>query len=116
MHSNSIDSTGLGKDFYHVDGHKKYHGLVKFVCIMGSTDKKKTIVNLIVYYTGIGANKSGKHTKDQFLRVMKKTFIDNPSFYQMFGAEYDPKKLSKFTFKDWVKWSGAEVKVVERKK
>lgn len=69
---------------------------------------------MTVYYTGIGSRKNGKHTKEQFLKIMEKTFIKNRSFFEFYGTkDYDPKILSNFTFKDWVKWSGAIIVIDE---
>jgi len=34
-----------------------------------------------IYYTGIGAKKSGKHTRKQFLKIMDKRFKKDCSIY-----------------------------------
>lgn len=72
-----------------------------------------TKVRMVVYYSGIGARPNGEHTKKQFMDVMKKTFVSNDVFYQILGSEYDPYVLEEYTFKDWITWSGAEVRVHE---
>lgn len=60
--------------------------------------------NYTIFYTGIGANKSGKHTKESFVRVMK-------AFVRKYEPMYEEKKtkFDKFTLKDWLKYSGAEM-------
>ena len=65
---------------------------------------------MIVFYTGIGANKNGKHTKEEFLKIMLTTFTKTDAYYKLYGSSHDPKKLKKFTFVQWIKWSGAEIK------
>lgn len=67
-----------------------------------------------VYYTGIGAKrKSGKHTKEEFLDVMRKTFVEKPSasYRLVWGSQFQPEKMKNYTFAQWVRWSGAEVVV-----
>jgi hypothetical protein len=46
-----------------------------FVLLNKTKSKSKKVSNYI-YYTGIGAKKSGKHTKQEFLNIMNKTKLD----------------------------------------
>jgi hypothetical protein len=47
-----------------------------------------------VFYTGKGANKSGRHTKKKFLEICKALFGEMP------GTE-------KYKFNDWLNYTGA---------
>lgn len=67
------------------------------------------MTNSYVFYTGIGANKSGKHTKDSFIRIMKAFVRTRDPEYK-----YNKSKFDKYTLKDWLQYSGAEL-VRERK-
>lgn len=69
----------------------------------------------IVYYTGINAKPSGKHTKGEFLEVMRSTYLTTHAYYALYGESHNPYKLRKFTFTQWVKWSGASVKREQKK-
>jgi hypothetical protein len=56
---------------------------------------------VIVYYTGIGANKSGKHTVGSFVRKMRAFARNDPTF--------DQSRRTRFTLADWLAYSGAEL-------
>ena len=62
---------------------------------------------ITILYTGINAKKNGKHTKAEFLAIMKRTYVDSSHYFRIWGSSHDPKKLRKFTLMQWVKWSGA---------
>ena len=55
-----------------------------------------------IFYTGTGAKKSGKHTIDEFLRIMNKHYNISCSHY-LTGLEYEPcieqKKMNKDFYK-----------------
>lgn len=96
--------------------------------------KKKTRKKYI-YYTGIGASKTGRHTKKQFLKIAKKHFKDctskkckkiknskkkfikilekKPLHYDDFSKLLDKldkcRKKNKCSFKEYIKYSGAEI-------
>lgn len=56
----------------------------------------------IVFYTGIGSNKNGLHTEEEFIKVMAKLARTRPALF-----ENDDHR--KYKLKDWVFWSGATV-------
>lgn len=64
------------------------------------------IVTKYIYYTGIGANKSGRHSVNSFLKLVKKHFL-KPELY---GDE-----VKKYKLKDWIKFTGAELFVKKNK-
>ena len=73
-----------------------------------------------IFYTGIGSNQSGKHTVDEFLNIMKKTFMykewkheltifPRETHYQLqFKDWYLPDDFVFFTLDDWIEYSDAE--------
>ena len=72
-------------------------------------EKKQNKEPVMVYYTGIGAKKSGRHTKEEFLKIMN-NFVDDDKYYKYYKINtYNPNKLKKFTFNEWIEWSGAEI-------
>ena len=62
---------------------------------------------LFVLYSGIGAKDSTQHTTDEFLRIMKRNFVDNEIYGILNGESHDPEKLRNFNLRDWLEWSGA---------
>ena len=64
---------------------------------------------LFVLYSGIGANRSNKHTTDEFLDIMKRHFIDNKIYGILNGDSHDPEKLQHFNLRHWLEWSGARL-------
>ncbi len=75
-----------------------------------------------VYYSGIGANPSYKHTKEEFVAIMKREFQDKVwrEEIEMYGKEQIeelsfkdwilPDDFCFFTFADWIDFSGAEIR------
>lgn len=49
----------------------------------------------VVFYTGIGANKTGRHSPGSFMRIMRKHFRDD--------------RRAGFGLCEWVNWAGAEL-------
>jgi len=64
---------------------------------------------IFVLYSGIGAKKSYKHTTDEFLDIMKRNFIDNRIYEEIHGESHAVEKLERFSFRDWLEWSGARL-------
>ena len=71
---------------------------------------------MIIFFTGIGANKNGIHTEQEFLDIMNKTITwkdwNNrriPSWTEQlqFKDWVLPDDFIFFTLKDWVEYSGA---------
>ena len=48
---------------------------------MTSKNKNKTAKNKMIYYTGIGAKKSGRHTKKEYLEMMNKQHLQKCAIY-----------------------------------
>jgi hypothetical protein len=66
---------------------------------------------VMVYYTGIGAKKNGIHTKEEFLKIMNKNFVDDDKYYKLYKINiYNPNKLKQLTFNKWIEWSGASIR------
>jgi len=75
-----------------------------------------------IFYDGIGANKTGEHTEDEFLNIMKIEFtnknwtyelsiIPREQHYQLvFKDWFLPDDFVFFTLTDWIEYSGAEIK------
>lgn len=75
-----------------------------------------------VYYSGIGANPSHKHTKEEFIEIMKREFQDAlwGEEIEMYGKEQIeelnyrdwvlPDEFCFFSFEDWLDYSGAEIR------
>jgi hypothetical protein len=76
-----------------------------------------------VYYTGIGANESGLHTIDEFLKIMDREFTqkkwEEDTVYILFGREQHhqlqfkdwnlPEDFTHFTLTDWLEYVGADL-------
>ena len=74
-----------------------------------------------IFYTGIGCNKTGKHTENEFLDIMNKEFtyktwrheleiIPREQHYQLQFKDWIlPDDFIFFTLKDWIEYSGAEI-------
>ena len=75
-----------------------------------------------IYYTGIGCNKSGEHTENEFLNIMNREFT-----YKTWKRELEiipreyycelqfkdwilPDDFIFFTLTDWIEYSGAEIR------
>lgn len=54
-----------------------------------------------VFYTGIGANKTSRHSVNSFLAIVNKHFM-KPELY---GEE-----IKNYKLKDWIKFTGAELR------
>lgn len=75
-----------------------------------------------IFYTGIGCNKSGEHTEQKFLEIMKKEFthkswrheftiIPREIHYQLQFKDWIlPDDFIFFTLTDWIEYSGAEIR------
>lgn len=74
-----------------------------------------------IYYTGIGCNKTGEHTENEFLNIMNREFT-----YKTWKCELEiipreyycelqfkdwilPDEFIFFTLTDWIEYSGAEI-------
>ena len=72
-----------------------------------------------ILYDGIGANKTGEHTVDEFLHIMNKEFTHSSwkpiltttpreQHYQLqFKDWFLPDDFVFFTLDDWIEYSGA---------
>ena len=66
-----------------------------------------------IFYSGIGANESQKHSIEEFLNITKNASLH---YYEMtslgFNMEYKnyslPDDFIKFKLEDWIEYSGAE--------
>jgi hypothetical protein len=75
-----------------------------------------------VHYSGIGANPSHKHTKEEFVAIMKQEFQDKQwgEEIEMYGKEQIeelnykdwilPDDFCFFSLEDWLDYSGAEIR------
>ena len=80
-----------------------------------------------IYYTGIGSNKTGEHTENEFLNIMNKEFthktwrhelekIPREYHYQLqFKDWFLPDDFVFFTLTDWIEYSGAEISALNVK-
>ena len=68
-----------------------------------------------IFYTGIGCNKTGKHTEKEFLDIMNHP--DSHSHYYVMSSygvdmEYKnyllPDDFIRFTLEEWIDYSGAK--------
>jgi hypothetical protein len=76
-----------------------------------------------IYYTGLGCNKSGQHTEQEFLDMMKKEFthknwkddftiMPGEIHYQLKFKDWIlPDDFIFLTLTDWIEYSGAEIRV-----
>jgi len=76
---------------------------------------------MYIYYTGIGSNKTGQHTENEFLNIMKKEFthknwkydftiMPREIHYQLqFNDWILPDDFIFFTLTEWIEYSGAEI-------
>ena len=74
-----------------------------------------------IFYNGIGANKSGEHTEEEFLAIMNRELthkdwdpvllvIPREFHYQLYFKDwYLPQDFIHFTLADWIEYSGAEI-------
>ncbi len=74
-----------------------------------------------VYYSGIGCNPTHKHTKEEFINIMKREFQHKSWAYEIetYGKDalpelnYNdwilPDDFCFFTFDDWVDFAGARI-------
>ena len=66
-------------------------------------------IEIKVFYTGIGSDTPGVHTKKRFLEIMKINFVENNSVYRLFDTHlYNPDILKNYSYVEWLEWSGAE--------
>ena len=70
---------------------------------------------MIIFFTGIGANKNGIHTEQEFFDIMNKTITWkdwNNSIYLIEQLQFKdwvlPDDFIFFSLKDWIEYSGAE--------
>ena len=65
---------------------------------------------MLIYCTGIGAITTGIHNEDEFMyamRVFRKQELEPD---QLLFKEWNlPEDFDKFTLKDWIEYSGAEI-------
>jgi hypothetical protein len=61
---------------------------------------------MMIYYTGLGANSSGIHPPDEFVRIMMSIIdsVDHPDEWNGYELPYD---FELFSVDDWVQYSGA---------
>ena len=76
---------------------------------------------MIIYYDGIGANITGRHSENEFLNIMNIEFthktwryelenIPRESHYQLKFKDWIlPDDFIFFTLTDWIEYSGAEI-------
>jgi len=74
-----------------------------------------------IFYTGIGSNKTGYHTDNEFLNIMNREFahkiwsyelekIPRENHYQLEFKDWVlPDDFIFFTLTDWIEYSGAEI-------
>jgi hypothetical protein len=74
-----------------------------------------------ILYDGIGCNKIGEHTEDEFLNIMNREFthkswrselsrIPREQHYQLVFKDWIlPDEFIFFTLKDWIEYSGAKI-------
>lgn len=74
-----------------------------------------------IYYTGIGCNKTGQHTENEFLNIMNREFTHKSWRYELgiiprehphqlqFKDWILPDDFIFFTLTDWIEYSGAEI-------
>ena len=77
-----------------------------------------------IFYTGIGCNPNSFHIKDEFIDIMNREFtynnwnyelsiIPKKEHYQLQFKDFNlPNDFFKFTFNDWIEYSGAEVIII----
>jgi hypothetical protein len=69
---------------------------------------------MIILYTGIGCNKTGIHTVNEFLNIMNTEFThktgntNSPVFFNGFIL---PDDFVFFTLQDWIEYSGANYQI-----
>jgi hypothetical protein len=75
-----------------------------------------------ILYDGIGSNKSGEHTENEFMDVMKREFthkiwrheltkISREQHDQLIFKDWNlPDDFVFFTLEDWIEYSGAKIK------
>ena len=73
-----------------------------------------------IYYSGIGSNKRGEHSENEFFNIMNREFthkiwrfelakIPRECHYQLeFKDWYLPDDFVFFTLNDWIEYSGAK--------
>ena len=73
-----------------------------------------------IYYTGIGCNKTGQHTENEFLNIMNREFThkywnheltknSRQCYFQLqFQDRILPDDFKFFTLTEWIEYSGAE--------
>lgn len=74
-----------------------------------------------IFYTGIGSNKSGEHSEQEFLHIMNQEFtnkmwgeelkiIPREMHYQLQYKDWIlPNDFAFFTLNDWLDYSGAGI-------
>ena len=75
-----------------------------------------------IFYTGIGCNKSGRHTEHEFLNIMNREITHKSWRHELSKKISDrdcqlqfkdwilPDDFIFFTLTDWIEYSGAEVR------
>jgi len=64
---------------------------------------------IMIYYTGIGADTSGVHTKKRFLEIMRINFVEDTTMYRIHDInDYNPDILNNYSYAEWLEWYGAE--------
>ena len=76
-----------------------------------------------IFYNGIGCNKTGEHTENEFLNIMNREFTHKNWSYELakISREYHwqlqfkdcvlPDDFIFFTLTEWIEYSGAEIGV-----
>ena len=74
-----------------------------------------------ILYDGIGCNKTGEHTENEFLNIMNREFTYKNWTYELvliprkyhwqlqFNDWILPEEFKFFSLKDWIEYSGAEI-------
>lgn len=73
-----------------------------------------------IFYTGIGCNKTGEHTVNEFMNIMNREFTHKtwkyelqntrePHYQLQFKNKVLPANFVSFTLNDWIEYSGASI-------
>ena len=54
----------------------------------------------MIFYTGIGCNKTGEHTESEFLNIMNREFTHNT--WRLKSTQFSKESHCQLHFKDWI--------------
>ena len=65
---------------------------------------------MFIYYTGIGSIPTGIHSEEEFMQAMRVFRKQDLEPDQLLFKDWTlPEDFDKFTLKDWIEYSGAEI-------